>query len=130
MFSKVAIEAGTHLPVNTISSFNICLTDIKTVSLVKSAFWREGLVKRRLGPKPEILSKTESSLYLFLFPVSPLGGQVVHSLNLTGKSRTGFPPEPTRQGRAGEGKHKTYKISENKAQGKECKVRPLSLCVF
>lgn len=51
MFSKVAIEAGIHLPVNTISSFNICLTDIKTVSLVKSAFWREGLVKRRLGTK-------------------------------------------------------------------------------
>ena len=51
MFSKVTVEAGLHLQVNAHSSFNICLTDIKTVSLVKFAFWWEGLIKRNLGTK-------------------------------------------------------------------------------
>lgn len=44
----MAVETGIHHQFHAVSSFIICLPDIKSVKLVTFAFWGEGLVKTRL----------------------------------------------------------------------------------
>jgi hypothetical protein len=50
MFFKVSVKFGIYLQTNTISSFNICLTGIKTLRLVKFTFLMQSCQKEIRDP--------------------------------------------------------------------------------